>query len=253
MFLRNLALLISVQVGLIGCATYKQNIMFKTPEGFIGESLKQEADKATKNYVIQKNDYLSIQIFTNNGEKMIDPNPEVSQLGESKVGDNQAKQQFLVDINGISKFPLIGELKIEGLTLREAEQMIQKEYEKFYKDPFVTLTFNNKRVVVLGAPGGLVIPLVNENVTLAEVLALSKGVENDGKAHNIRVLRGEKVYVIDFSTIEGYRSGNMKIEPGDIVYVEPVRKPLAEGFRDYYLIMSLLVGLSTFITILSRL
>ena len=225
--------------------------MFKPGENFVPEPIKAGASKAEHNYVVQKNDYLTLKVFSNNGEKLIEPNPELTEQGQANK--SEAKElQYLVDLNGVVKFPMIGEIKVEGLSLRQAEQIIQKEFERFYKSSFVSLTFTNKRVIVLGAPGGKVIPLQNENITLAEVLALASGINNEAKAQNIRVLRGESVYLIDFSTIEGYARGNMIIEHGDIVYVEPVRKPLAEGFRDYGVILTLVVSLTTLVSIFTR-
>ena len=102
---------------------------------------------------------------------------------------------YLVDIKGVAKFPMVGEIKIDGLTIRLAEELLQKAYESYYKDSFVILKYVNKRVIVLGAPGGQVIPLANENIHLVEVLALAKGVDNLAKAHNVRVLRGDQVLV----------------------------------------------------------
>lgn len=236
---------------LAGCASYKQNIMFKTGDNFTSEPVKTSVLKAEQNYVIQKNDFLGIEIYSNNGEKLIDPNPELSQSRQGQLQEREVTQ-YLVDLNGLVKFPMIGELKVEGLTLRQAELILQKEYEKFFKTPFIVLKFTNKRVIILGEPGGQVVPLMNENMTLAEVLGLAKGVGITGKAHNIRVLRKDKVYMIDFSTVQGYTSGNMIVESGDVVYVEPVRRPLAEGFRDYGIILTFLVSVTTLITIFTR-
>jgi polysaccharide export outer membrane protein len=249
MFNRIFLLIITSSL-LVSCGAYKQNIMFLTPGGFTNQ-IETEKSRAEQNYIIQKNDLLTLQIYSNNGEKLIDPNPEMSQ-SQSGVNNRTNEIQYQVDLNGVTKFPLIGELRVEGLTLRQAEQMAQKEYEKFYKSPFVLLQFNNKRVIVLGDPGGQVIPLQNENVTLAEVLALAKGISSEGKAHNIRVLRGDKVFVADFSTIDGYKTGNIIMEPGDIIYIEPVRKPIAEGFRDYSILITFLVSITTLITLLTR-
>ena len=249
--MRALSILLFIAVVIPGCAVYKQNIMFKAGENFISEPIQSAAVKAEHNYVIQKNDYITISVYSNNGEKLIEPNPELNdQQPVAKADKNEI--QYLIDLNGLARLPMIGEIKLEGLTLRQAEQVLQKEYEKYYKTPFVALKFSNKRVIVLGAPGGKVIPMINENITLSEVLALSGGVGNDAKAHNIRVLRGEKVFVIDLSTVEGYRGGNMVIEHGDIVYVEQVRKPLAEGFRDYGIILTFMVSIVTLVTLFTR-
>jgi polysaccharide biosynthesis/export protein len=105
-------------------------------------------------------------------------------------------------------------------------------------------------VIVLGGPGGQVIPLVNENTRLTEVLALAKGIGNDSRAHNIRVLRQEKVFLVDFSTFDGYLKNNMIVEPGDIVYVEPIRRPFLEGLRDYGAVISLVTSIGAIVVVI---
>jgi polysaccharide export outer membrane protein len=102
----------------------------------------------------------------------------------------------------------------------------------------------------LGAPGGQVIPLVNENVHLVEVLALAKGIDNLAMAQNVRVLRGDHVLVADLSTIDGYLKNNILIEHGDIVYVEPIRRPVSEAFRDFLPVLTVLTSLTTLIVVI---
>lgn len=214
-------------------------------------SLQKEAREAETNYIIQKNDHLKLQVFTNKGERLIDPDLVLSE-GNNQNPSFRIQPEYLVNNQGIVKFPMIGELNIEGLTIRQAEEILQKEYQSYYEDPFVVLSFLNKRVIVLGAPGGQVIPLQNENMRLAEVLALAKGIDNNAKAHNIRVLRGDQAFIADLTTFEGYKNSNMIIQPGDIVYVEPVRKPFIEGVREYGPIFSLITSIATLIVVLTR-
>jgi len=221
--------------------------MFKAPENVV---VQQQVAEAEKNYIIQKNDFLKLAVYTNGGERIIDPDLKLLKDMPVQNTETRPDPDFLVDVNGVVKFPMIGELKMEGLTIRKAEELLQKEYAKFYQQPFVTLTYTNKRVIVLGAPGGKVIPLVNENVTLAEILSLSNGIDNNAMAHNIRVMRGEQYFVADFSTIEGYHKTNMIMQHGDIVYIEPVRRPLAEAMRDYGGLLSLAISITTLIAVL---
>ncbi len=229
------------------CGSYKQNIMFKIPEQTV---IKQQAEEAQRNYVVQVNDYLKLAVYTNKGERIIDPDLELLKELPVQSGNLKPDPSYLVDVNGFAKFPMLGEIKLQGHTIRQAEELLQKEYAKFYTGAFVTLQYTNKRVVLLGSPGGAVVPLVNENVTLVEILALGKGIDNTGKAHNIRVLRGEEYFLVDFSTIEGYRKGNMIMQHGDIVYVEPVRRPVSEAIRDYGPLLSLAVSMSTLVIVL---
>jgi len=219
--------------------------MFVAPKNY-----QQTAKEVESNYTIQKNDLLQLEVYTNLGEKLVDPNLESFKNAQSSTQLNGTPPTYLVDVNGIVKFPMIDTIKIEGLTLRQAEEILQQEYTKAYQQPFVKLKFANKRVVVLGAPGGQVIPLANENVRLTEILAMARGVGNDAKAHNIRVMRGDQLFVADLSTFEKYKKNDLIMQPGDIVYVEPIRRPFVEGFRDYGPMISIVSSLATLAAVL---
>ncbi|MFM7430691.1 MAG: polysaccharide biosynthesis/export family protein [Flammeovirgaceae bacterium] len=227
--------------------------MFKATDTAKPEVFKREASLAEKNYVIQKNDLLTINVFTNKGERIIDPNPELSNPNLAANNVQAPQFNYLVELNGIVKFPVIGEIKVEGLTLRQAEEVTQKEYSKYFKESFTLINFVNKRVTVLGAPGGLVLPLTNQNITVIEVLAMARGLSKDAKADQIKLIRGQHVYQLDFSTIEGYRQSNLLVEPGDIIYVEPIRRPFAEGLQDNFVVVSLVVSLTTLLVLIRSL
>jgi polysaccharide export outer membrane protein len=246
-------LFVPLMFAVFSCANYKQNIMFKPEEGFQPSQIQKEAIDAEKNYVIQVNDRLELDVYSNKGERIIDPNGE---LLKGQVANAQNKEEseepttYLVLVDGTAKFPMIGPVRLVGLTIRQAEEVLETEYNKFYKECYVTIKFSNKRVLVLGATGGQVIPLVNDNVTLVEVLALAKGIGNDGKAKDIRLFRGKETYLIDFSTIDGLQKGNMIVQPGDLVYVEPLRRPFVEGSRDLAPMLSMLVSFVTLVIVL---
>ena len=158
------------------------------------------------------------------------------------------------------KLPMVQEVKLAGYTLLEADSILQLEYEKFYHDSYVITQVTNNRVFVLGAiggaDGGTVVPLLNDNMNLIEVLAQVGGVPQTGKAHNIRLIRGDlsnpSVQLIDLTTIEGMRRASLQIEPNDIVYVEPIRRVFFEAFRDVAPIIGTLSSLATLFVILSR-
>jgi polysaccharide biosynthesis/export protein len=222
--------------------------MFKVSEG---TALSLKADAAEKNYVIQKNDLLELQVFAHKGEMLVDPGMDPVQSQSPGTQSTQSNRPtYLVEQDGTVRFPKIAPLKVEGLTIRQAQEILEKEYEASFVNSFVILKFANKRVIVLGSPGGQVIPLLNENTTLAEVLALSKGISNEGKANNIRVIRGDKIMVADLSTFAGYQKNNIVIQSGDIVYIEPIRRPFAESFREYGPVISMITSIGTLVVVI---
>jgi len=235
----------SFLIFLSSCSSYKQNIMFKLPEDY---SSSESFRKTTTTYVIQPFDMLELRVYANAGETIVDP----LEGSENEMREERSQLQYMVEADGSVNFPLISKFAAVGLTLRQAEQLLEKEYSTFYKQPFVKLTYGNKRAVVLGSPVGEVIPLPNENTRLTEVLALAKSVDNDAKAHNIRVLRGDQVFVADLSTFEGYQKSNIIIEPNDIIYVEPVRKPFQESIRESVPFITVLSSLATLVFIITR-
>jgi protein involved in polysaccharide export with SLBB domain len=141
--------------------------------------------------------------------------------------------------------PMVNRVRVSNLSLLQADSVLKISYEAFYKDVFVTTRVTNNRVVVLGAPGGKVISLENDNMNLLEVLAMAGGIDGGGggnlyryggKANNIRIIRGDlknpQVEQIDLTTLAGMRRANLQMEPNDIVYVEPVRRPFLEFLTD---------------------
>lgn len=221
--------------------------------------LRQDLLEAEGNYTIQPNDLLEVEVYTNKGERIIDPDFElVKELrGAGQAQTNRATPRYLVQENGLVRLPMVGEVQLEGYTLHQADSLLARAYNEFYKETFVITRFVNKRVVVLGATGGMLIPLLNENMDVLEVLALAGGISGKGKAGNIRLIRGDldtpQVQLIDLSTIEGMRQASLKVQSGDIIYVEPARRILPETIRDISPVVGLVTNALTLLIVIINL
>jgi polysaccharide export outer membrane protein len=212
--------------------------------------MKAAATEAERNYVIQEDDYLNVEVYTNKGERIIDPNFELlEQQGGNMQSRGRPNPSYLVNAGGYVKLPIIDTVKLQGLTLLQADRYLEGLYDVYYIDAFVITRYINKRVIILGATGGQVIPLTNENMSLLEVLALAGGLSNMAKGNNIRLIRGDlddpMVQIIDLTTIDGMRRAELNMLPGDIIYVEPVRRVFIESFRDVAPVISLLASFVT--------
>ena len=229
--------------------------MFKIDEEGDLSYLASDITVLEKNYIIQPNDLLELRVYTNKGERIIDPNFEL-QIQQDQNRREYDNPEFLVLDDGTVKFPMIGQVKIEGMKLNDAEVYLEKKYNEFYKDSFVRLKYLNKRVIVLGAPGGQVIPLESENISVVEVVALAGGIDEGGKAYNLRLIRGDlhnpSVYKIDLSTINGMKASMMDALPGDIIYIEPTRKIATEAARDFMTIFSIFTSTVTLIILVAN-
>lgn len=213
---------------------YKQDFMFQTEY----ETLKDSLSSSDGNYVLQKRDFIEYQVYTSKGELIIDPNFQLrKELGSGGTGTNNKQQKlYLIKEDGFVNLPMIGEVELLNLTLAEAKEVLEEKYSAFYTDSYILLSVSNRRVIVLGAQGGTVIPLENEKMTLLEILALYGGVQRKSKAYNIRVIRGDlkdpHIQIIDLSTIEGMKKANLEVYPNDVIYIEPVRRVVFESLND---------------------
>lgn len=235
------------------CNSYRQNIMFQVEES----SLREMVDAEERNYLLKSGDQIQLDVYSNGGELIVDPNYQLRQeLGAGMMSKTMVKPTYIIQPGGKVKFPMIDTINVLGKTKFEVDSMLSISYSQFYVDAYVLASVVNRRVVVLGATGGKIVLLENENMNLLEVLALAGGLENYAKAHNIRVIRGDlknpEVEVIDLSTIEGMKRASLKIQPNDVIYVEPVRKVISEGIRDIAPVISLLTSLMTLLILISR-
>ena len=231
------------------CKSYKQHIMFKYDEDYVFAA-RTEAERTEKNYLIQPNDLIRISVYTKNGERIIDPDLELNkELGNSQR-NTQPDPHYLVKQDSTVKLPMVGDVKLAGLTIDQSSKVLEDEYDVFFTDTYVLVKFTNKRVVVLGGPGGKVIPLENENMSVVEIIALAGGIEINNKAQNIRLIRGDKVFLIDLSTLEGYYESNQIVQAEDIIYIEPVPRVVTQSAAEISLIVSTITAFTTLLILI---
>jgi polysaccharide export outer membrane protein len=243
---------------LLSSCNIRQHVMFKTATSRIPAGLAVSVNQAEKNYVIQKNDYLEVILYSNKGERMINLNIENAGTGNNQNNLQQMQPaRFLVQDNGFVKLPMVGLVQLEGFTLYKADSLLERAFTAFYEEPFVSTRFANKRVVVLAPNRGLVIPLINERMSLIEVIALSGGVGDNARVGDIRLIRGDlknpEVHLIDLSTIEGMRKADLTLQPNDIVYIEPSRRIFRETLAEVTPLLSLLSSIIALIILTQRL
>ncbi len=232
------------------CGSYRKNILFRADDVGLPD-FKQAARQAESNYIIRTNDVLRLSVYTNKGERIIDPDFELQRDLNPQTSQARPQPEYTVATDGTVRLPMVGTLRVEGLTLRQAEEMLQKAYSTYYTNPYVLLQCSSNRVIILGLPQSKVIPLPYENMTLLEAIALAGGLDRDSRADNIRIIRNDQFYVADLSTTQGFNHNNLLVQPGDIIYIEPIRRPLSEALRDYFSIVSILSSLTTLIVVLN--
>ena len=145
---------------------------------------------------------------------------------------------YLVESDSTVKLPILGRVNLVGMTVPDAEAMLEARYQQYYQEPFVKLSITNRRVVLFkaGSTSGTILSINNEKFTLIEALAQAGGLSDASKAYRIKILRGDiknpKVYLYNISTLEDIRSSNLVLQSNDIIFVETrpkyIRRVLSE-------------------------
>lgn len=181
--------------------------------------------------VIQPKDMLSIVVSSKNPELVVMFNlPVVSYQAGSEVVTSgyQRLMGYVVDNDGFIDFPILGRLKVSGLTRWELSEMIKKRLldEGYLTDCVVTVEFMNFKVSVIGevnAPGTYTIE--GDKVTVLQAISLARDLTIFGQRENVTVIRernNERVmYQINLCDVSMFNSPAYYLQQNDIVYIEP--------------------------------
>jgi polysaccharide biosynthesis/export protein len=156
---------------------------------------------------------------------------------------------YLVDANGNIELPLVGVVKVAGLTTIAAKDTIKSRVSKFLKETTVTVRFLNYKISVLGEvmrPSVYVIP--NETITLPEALGLAGDMTIFGKRDNVLIIRdnnGKKEFGrVNLNSRDLFSSPYYHLHANDIVYVEPSKGRIAQTDKVYQILPVVLSALS---------
>ena len=214
---------------LASCASKKDIVYFQNAKGF--ETL---VDQNSFNPKFKVDDVVNIHISTLNQEASLPFNLYRGSMG----GAMQPEQvDYLIDQQGEIDFPVIGKIKIAGLTPEETRVLLRKELSEYLKDPIINIRLQNFSVTVLGEvnqPGTF--PVVGEKITILEALGLAGDLTIKGQRENVMVIRdfdGTKVYTrIDLTRKEALNSPVYYLTQNDVVYVEPNRSAITSSSLD---------------------
>lgn len=226
---RNLWLLL-LPFLLTACQSYKKVPYFQNVE------VVNEAEQQEKLYDarIMPKDLLTIVVSCTNPELAtpfnltVASNAGIAVSTSSYVTTQPVLQPYLVDNEGNINFPVLGELKLGGLTKREAEQLIIDKLKPYMKEtPIVTVRMVNYKISVIGEvtrPGTFTIS--NEKVNLLEALAMAGDMTVYGLRDNVKLIREDakgkqQIVTLDLNKAETILSPYYWLQQNDIVYVTP--------------------------------
>lgn len=241
-FMRLLTLISIVIVLLSSCISNKKVQMMQKNDVNRKDLLKDTVLRTyaidTFNYRIQPNDILSVQFqsltpkefdFLAGGFQANSGNTNLIQGGALIVGE-------LVDEKGEVPFPVIGKVKVAGLTVAEIQEKLQKIAGQYTESPLVKVRLINFRITLLGevAREGSVI-LTNNRVSMLEAIGLAGGLGELADRTNVKLIRQKggitEVQYINLLDEDFFRSPYYYVYQNDVLIVPPLKQ---RPFRRYF-------------------
>ncbi len=237
------------------CTSKKEIAYLQDQEGAVSAATDSLYDAR-----IKPKDLLTITVNTFDKEASLPFNlmyPASSPNGYSNnIGEN-AMQKYLVDNDGSIDFPVLGRVKVSGLTKKEVEAYLRGRLSHYLKnEPLVNVRMVNYKISVIGEvarPNTYTI--TNEKVNVLEALALAGDLTIYGKRKNVKLMResesGERgVYVLDLTDKNLINSPYFYLQQNDVLYVEP-NKTKMRNSRYSALTGQILTGTSVVVSVAS--
>lgn len=175
---------------------------------------------------LQPDDVLSIIVNSNVPELVAKFNPSLISFQSGATAGQQRLQSYLIDTEGNIIFPVIGKIKLGGLTTTQATDTLTEALKPYVSDAAINLRLMNFKVTVQGEvarPGTFTIE--SERITLFQALSLAGDIGIYGMRDNILVIRevdGKRTYNrVDITNSDFTNSDFYYLAPNDVVYVEP--------------------------------
>lgn len=204
------------------CGIINPNRMLDADKAYTGATF---LNTSTPDFVIAQGDIVQVLVFTKNGYALFEPQISTQINGNTPETKN-VPLDYSIDINGEANLPLVGHVKLAGLTIREAETLLAQKYASNYIDPFVNVKITNKYITVYrGGTDARQVILSRPDMTILEAIGAAGGVPENGKVSTITIVRkidGQpQTEIIDLSEIESIAKANTVVLPNDVIYVEP--------------------------------
>ncbi len=192
------------------------------------------------NYRIQSNDILSIRFLSRTSKEFDIAQNYFPTQGSaiSGIGGGANAQLIgeLVDEHGEIPFPVIGKVKVAGLTVFEIQEQLQEIASKFLESPIVKVRVMNYQATILGqVKSEGVVTLPNNRATILEALALAGGLDDLADREYIKLIRQKnnqvEVQYINLLDENFINSPYYYVYQNDMIIVPPLKQ---RSFRKYF-------------------
>jgi polysaccharide export outer membrane protein len=235
-------LLISVTAIFSSCASYKKIPYFQDLDR---SQVTTEDINNMSSLVIQPEDQISISVTSLNQDAA---NVFTNNIQNSGTNAENPVYGYVVNSNGEVTLPLLGVVKVAGLTSSQLSTQLQQQLLSYLSKPNVAVKIVNFKVAVLGdvlRPN--IYRSTSDRLTITEALSLAGDLNVTAKRDDITLVReinGKRTYIpIDLTSKKLFQSPYFYMKSNDLLFVQPGKLKLATvdtGYRNASLIISAL-------------
>lgn len=245
-----------LNIFLFSCASSKDVIYLQK------DSINVEENMNNFQLTFKPDDLLQIIVTSKDLDAVLDFNlPVVSYSTNSNLVMNQPQlQNYLVNQEGFIDFPILGKIKVGGLTRTEVIKLLKEKLDPNYvKNPVINILITNFKISVHGDvrnPG--IFNLTNERISIFDALGLAGDLNISGDRSEIRVLREnnntKEIFSLDLRSKNIFSSPAYYLQQNDVVIVNPNSARIQDSkfTRSAGLFISLASVLISLVTIITR-
>jgi polysaccharide export outer membrane protein len=209
--------------------------------------------------VIHPSDVLSVSVQTNDPSLTANVNSGSSVSGQGSSASNSGADLsgYMVDSLGFIQMPVLGSLKVGGLTVVQATDVVRQKAKQYFVNPIVIVKNKSFRVTVLGevsTPGVKYISVPKANIL--DLLGTTGDLTVGAQRNNVLLMRQNdnntlSTIRIDLTNTKILRSPYFYLQSNDVIIVEPNKQKAISADAAFARNLSFVtLGLSLFSTFL---
>ena len=232
---------------LSSCITTRQTNYLQEAKNFIpayNDSVNYQ------DYVLKNDDRLFIQVYSlddkTNSLFNTNSNSNSQILSSTSNSSNLDLYTYIIYTNGCIKFPLVGDIRLAGKTIREAKEIIEEAIKPVLPVNSVDVRMIGRTFSIIGAGKSGKFTFPREKVNIYQAIAMAGDLGFYVDRSKIKILRetpdgGNVIKTFDIRSIDIINSEYYYLEPNDVIFIQPMKE-------QFFRVNSLWTAISTLVT-----